>query len=166
MKSQQILCLQIHQDQTCFQATDPTARPPVLSPVPLAGSVLKTDATTGADRGRVGLKPRTFVQALEPILLPSPMSRFTSTCNPKTSLGDGWEGFKKKRVTPGSGVTAVPGTTIQDGDRNQAAAREIAFATATKRTSGTGCTAHMTAQSSCVAPKCVQVGKKMNQMMT
>ena len=64
-------------------------------------------------------------------------------------------------MTRGSGVTAVPGTTIQDGDGNQAAAREIAFATATKRTSGTGCSAHMTAQSSFVAPKCAQVEQKL-----
>ena len=89
------------------------------------------------------------------------MSRFTITYNPKTFLGAGWGGFKKERVTPGSGVTAVSGTTIQDGDGSPAAARENAFATTTMRTSGAGCTVHMTAQSSCVAPKCVQVEKKL-----
>ena len=125
----------------------------------MAGSRTEVAATTGAQEKGIGIRRKSSVLEWEVILLPSPMSRFTNTCNPKTSSGDGWEGFKKERVTPGSGVTAVPGTTIQDGDGSPAAARENAFATTTMKTSGVGCTAHMTAQSSCVAPKCVQVEK-------
>ena len=66
---------------------------------------------------------------------PSQMNRFTNTCNPKKAslMDDGWEGFKKKRVTLGFGLTAVPGTTIQDGDRaNQLQARQIACVTIIK----------------------------------
>ena len=161
MNGTKTFALQIHLDQTCFQATDPTANPPVFFPVLVVGSGTEVAATTGAQEKGVGMRRKSSVLEWEVILLPSPMSRFTSTCNPKTSLGDGWEGFKKKRVTRGSGVTAVPGTTIQDGDRDQAAAREIAFATATKRTSGKRCTAHMNSQSPCVAPKCAQVEQKL-----
>ena len=155
--------MQIHPDQAFYQATDPTANPPVFFPVLVVGSGTEVAATTGAQEKGVGMRRKSSVLEWEVILLLSPMSRFTNTCNPKTSSGDGWGAFKKKRLTPGSGVTAVPGTTIQDGDREKAAARDRAFATTTKRISGTRCTAHssqMTIQSSCVAPKCVQVEKQ------
>ena len=122
MKSQQILCLQIHQDQTCFQATDSTARPPALFPVLVVGSGTEVAATTGAQEKGVGMRRKSSVLEWEVILLLSPMSRFTNICNPKiqTPEEDGWEAFMNKKGTPGSGVTAVPGTTIQDGSQRPA----------------------------------------------
>ena len=71
-------------------------------------------------------------------------------------MDDGWVEFKKKRVTPGFGLIAVPGTTIQDGDRaNQLQARQIVCATFLK--TGTMIPAHTHTQSSYAAAKCVQV---------
>ena len=73
-------------------------------------------------------------------------------------MDDGWEGFKKKRVKPGFGLTAVPGTTNQDGDRaNQLQARQIACATFIKTGTMSMISAHTRAQSSYAAAKCVQV---------
>ena len=71
-------------------------------------------------------------------------------------MDDGWEAFKKKRVTPGFGLTAVPGTTIQVGDRaTQPQARQIACATFIK--TGKMISAGTQTQSSYAAAKCVQV---------
>ena len=96
-------------------------------------------------------------------MLPSQMNRFTNTCNPKIALvmDGGWEASKRRGIMkPGFGLTAVPGTTNQDGDRaNQLQAWQIACATFIK--TGTMNSAGTKGQSSYAAAKCVQVESQL-----
>ena len=61
MNGTNTFALQIHLDQPFHQATDPTARPPVSSPVLLAGSGMELAATTGAQGGGVGIRRKNSV---------------------------------------------------------------------------------------------------------
>ena len=96
---------------------DPAAKDLASSPAPLTGRERETTATSGARRGRLGLKLRRLARSKEVTWLLSPANKYTTTLWRKKENVLGSGAPKYARRDHGFGLTAAIGTCTQVGGR-------------------------------------------------